>query len=68
MKNYATTVVMILVLSLVIWVIFYILTPSAPLNAAETAVLVGFCALVVVSLRWFYHFLFAKDSKNVHKA
>lgn len=68
MKKYATTIVMILMLSLVIWVIFYILTPSAPLTAGETVVLVGFCGLVVVSLKWFYHFLFAKDSQNANKA
>ena len=61
MKKHATTIVMILLLSLSIWVIFYILTPSAPLSMAETLVMVGFSAIIVISLKWFYNTLFQKE-------
>ena len=41
----------ILVLSLSVWTFFYV-SPGAPLNASETAVVVGVCAGAVLVARW----------------
>jgi hypothetical protein len=41
----------VLVLSLVTWVILYRLFPSAPPNAADTTVIVGFWILAVAALK-----------------
>lgn len=46
MKASAGTLAIILGLSLGVWTFFY-LSPGAPLNAAETSVVVGVCAGVV---------------------
>ena len=51
MKLPTGALVAILVLSLGVWMFFY-LSPGAPLDASETAVVVGVCALVVFVLRW----------------
>jgi hypothetical protein len=42
--------VIILVLSLAAWLYFYV--DSVPLNAAETTVVVGLIALIVVLAKW----------------
>jgi hypothetical protein len=51
MKGSPATLAVILVLSLGVWTYFY-LSPGAPLNAAETAVVVGACAGAVLLVRW----------------
>lgn len=43
----------VLVLSLAVWVFFY-LSPGAPLDAGETAVVVGVCAGAVFVARWLW--------------
>jgi hypothetical protein len=53
MKTSAGTLVAILVLSLAVWTFFY-LSPGAPLNASETAVVVGLCAGVVLVTRFLW--------------
>jgi hypothetical protein len=50
-KASAGTLAAILVLSLCVWTYFY-LSPGAPLNASETAVVVGLCAGAVLVARW----------------
>jgi hypothetical protein len=40
-----------MVLSLAVWTYFYV-SPGAPLTAAETAVVVGVCAVAVLGARW----------------
>lgn len=44
--------VVILVLSLVAWLYFYV--ASVPLNAAETTIVVGAIALIVICARWLW--------------
>jgi hypothetical protein len=46
------TLVLIIVLSLAAWVFFYLTTGQ--LKAPETMVVVGFCALVVISAKWLW--------------
>lgn len=53
MKASAGTLAAILVLSLGVWTFFY-LSPGAPLNASETAVVVGACSGAVVLGRWIW--------------
>lgn len=53
MKGSAGTLAIILGLSLGVWMFFY-LSPGAPLNAAETSVVVGACAGVVLLGRWIW--------------
>jgi hypothetical protein len=50
-KASAGTLAAILVLSLAVWTFFY-LSPGAPLDGAETTVVVGVCAGVVLLARW----------------
>jgi hypothetical protein len=45
------TLAAILALSLAVWTFFY-LGPGAPLNASETSVVVGVCAVAVLGARW----------------
>jgi hypothetical protein len=52
-KGSAGTLAAILALSLGVWTFFYV-SPGAPLNAAETAVVVGLCAGVVLASRWLW--------------
>jgi hypothetical protein len=47
------TLAAILVLSLAVWAYFYV-SPGPPLNASETAVVVGLCAAAVVIARWLW--------------
>lgn len=51
MKGSTGTLAAILVLSLGVWTFFY-LSPGAPLDASETAVVVGVCAGAVLLARW----------------
>jgi hypothetical protein len=53
MKASAGTLAVILVLSLGVWMYFYV-SPGAPLNASETAVVVGVCAGAVFLARWIW--------------
>ncbi len=52
MKLSGGTFVATVILALVVWTVFYIATPDTPLNIAETTVVVGACAVVVLSCRW----------------
>jgi hypothetical protein len=40
------------ILSLVVWISFYIATPDTPLNLSETTAVVGACAVVVLCCKW----------------
>ena len=51
MSGSVATLAAILVLSLAVWTFFYV-SPGAPLDAAETAVVVGVCAAAVIAARW----------------
>jgi hypothetical protein len=51
-KASAGVLVAITVLSLGVWSLFYVLTPGQPLEAGETLVVVGACALLVLLARW----------------
>ena len=53
MKASAGTLAAILVLSLAVWTYFY-LSPGAPLNGSETAVVVGVCAGAVLLARFIW--------------
>jgi hypothetical protein len=53
MNASTATLAAILVLSLGVWLFFY-LSPGAPLTGAETAVVVGACAGAVLLARWLW--------------
>lgn len=52
MKLAGGTFVATVILSLVVWISFYIATPDTPLNLSETTVVVGACAVVVLCCKW----------------
>jgi hypothetical protein len=52
-KASAGALAIILALSLGVWTYFYV-SPGAPLNASETAVVVGVCAGAVLLVRWIW--------------
>ncbi len=52
MKLAGGTFVATVVLALAVWILVYIATPDTPLNAAETMVVVGACAAVVLGCKW----------------
>ena len=56
MKRSAGVLLSVLVLSLVIWVFFYVVSPE-PLDPAETVVVVGISVGVVYLSRWVWGLL-----------
>jgi hypothetical protein len=52
MKTTISTAVLIILCSLAAWVFFYMTT--GPLQAPETMVVVGLCALAVISAKWLW--------------
>jgi len=52
MKASIGTLVAIGALSLVVWTVVYILNPSTPLTQAETVIVVGVCAALVLGFQW----------------
>jgi len=52
MKASIGTLVTIGALSLVVWTVVYIFNPSTPLTQAETVIVVGFCAALVLGVQW----------------
>lgn len=52
MKTSLSTAVVIVVVSLAAWAFFYVTT--GPLTPPETMVVVGLCALVVISAKWLW--------------
>ncbi len=52
MKASIGTLVTIGALSLVVWTVVYIFNPSTPLTQAETVVVVGVCAALVLGVQW----------------
>lgn len=51
LKTSLRTALAISVLSLAVWVFFYFLFPGTPLTAAETIVVLGICAVLVLSAK-----------------
>ena len=62
MKRSAVNVVLIIVVSLVIWMVFDNI--RAPLTPPETAVVVGFVAIVVIGTQWLVAALRQKRKPN----
>lgn len=52
MKASFGTAAAIIALSLAVWMLFYVITPGAPLTPPETFAVVGACGAVVLSARW----------------
>ncbi len=52
MKASIGTLVAIGALSLVVWTVVYIYNPSTPLTQAETVIVVGVSAALVLGLQW----------------
>lgn len=52
MKASIGTLVAIGALSLVVWTVVYIFNPSTPLTQAETLIVVGVCAALVLGFQW----------------
>jgi hypothetical protein len=52
MKASIGTLIAIGALSLVVWTVVYIVNPSTPLTQAETVIVVGACAAVVLAFQW----------------
>ena len=65
MKRSAGALLSILVLSLVIWVFFYVASPE-PLDPAETVVVVGISAGVVYLSRWLWGLRGRSRGGNAH--
>ena len=58
------TTVAIIALSLAVWVFFYVVSPGEPLTPGETSVVVGVCAVIVLSAKWIWARLHkAKEGK-----
>ena len=54
MKVSIGTLVAIGALSLVVWTVVYIFNPSTPLTQAETVIVVGVCAALVLGFQWIF--------------
>jgi hypothetical protein len=52
LKGYSVTFFVVIALALAVWVFFYVTT--IPLNATETSVVVGVCAVMVVAAKWIW--------------
>jgi hypothetical protein len=52
MKASIGTLVAIGALSLVVWTVVYVFNPSTPLTQAETVIVVGVCAALVLGFQW----------------
>ena len=65
MKGSFVTTAIIFILSLAIWVFFYIW--SQRLDKSETTVVVGFCIVVVLSGKWLLARISKKGEKDAHK-
>lgn len=52
MKASIGTLVAIGALSLVVWTVVYVVNPSTPLDQAETMIVVGVCAALVLGFQW----------------
>ena len=52
MKASIGTLVAIGALSLLVWTVVYIFNPSTPLTQAETVIVVGLCAALVLGFQW----------------
>jgi hypothetical protein len=52
MKASIGTLAAIGALSLVVWTVVYIFNPSTPLTQAETVIVVGLCAVLVLGFQW----------------
>jgi hypothetical protein len=52
MKASISTLVAIGALSLAVWTVVYIVNPSTPLTQAETVIVVGVCAALVLGFQW----------------
>lgn len=52
MKASIGTLVTIGALSLVVWTVVSIVNPSTPLTQAETVIVVGVCAALVLGVQW----------------
>jgi hypothetical protein len=52
MKASIGTLAAIGALSLVVWTVVYIFNPSTPLTQAETVIVVGLCAALVLGFQW----------------
>ena len=63
MKASAGLLVPIIALSLAAWAFFYVLTPGEPLTPAETLVVVGICAGIVLLGRWIW-FSFRRSRRD----
>jgi hypothetical protein len=63
-KTPVSVMVVILLLSLLAWVYFYL--TSVPLNAGETTIVVGVVAITVFCVRWLWTKLRAR-ARGVHE-
>lgn len=54
MKPSPGTLVAIVILSLAVWVFFYVMTPGAPLAAGDTIIVVAVSALLVLGGKWIW--------------
>jgi hypothetical protein len=64
LKGSLRTTITISTLSLAVWVFFYVTSPSEPLTASETTVVVAICAMIVLSANWIWTRLQKSRKKN----
>jgi uncharacterized membrane protein len=67
MKTSGALLVAILALSVVVWTLVFLLTPGDPLNPAETLVIVGVCAGVVLLARWLWSCIVRPRGRHAEK-
>jgi len=64
LKASVGTTVAIIALSLAVWVFLSVISPGDPPTSADTSVVVGACAVVVLSAKWIWARLHkAKEGK-----
>jgi len=68
MKTSGALLGTILAASVAAWTLLYFLTPGDPLTPAETSVVVGVCAALVLVARWIWSCILRARGRHAEKA
>lgn len=68
MKISGALLAAILAASVVTWALIFFLTPGDPLTPAETLVVVGICAALVLLARWIWSCIWKLRGRHAEKA
>jgi hypothetical protein len=67
MKTSGALLAAILAASVTAWTLLYFLTPGDPLTPAETLVIVGVCAALVLMTRWVWSLILRTRGRHADK-